>query len=198
MDSLALHIESILFSAERPVKPKELKACLDQAFAAKVSIKDIEAALEDLINKYTSGSYAMEIVEINQGFTFLTKETYHKVVGEYLKLNTRKMLSKAALETLSIIAYKQPVTKVEIESIRGVNCDYTIQKLLEKELIAILRRSDGPGRPLIYGTSEKFMNYFGLKDISDLPKLKDFKQPDSEIGDSSSIVEEAIRSSSQN
>lgn len=198
MEQLHLHIESILFTSEQPVKPKEIKACLDQGFETNVAMKDIEQALESLIQKYSSPKFSFEIVEINHGFTFLTKESYHKVVGEYLKLHTRKMLSKAALETLSIIAYKQPITKVEIESIRGVNCDYTIQKLLEKELIAILRRGDGPGRPLLYGTSEKFMNYFGLKDMSDLPKLKDFKLPDSEVGDSSSIVEEAIRSSSQN
>ena len=92
-------------------------------------------------------------------------------------------MSQAALETLSIVAYKQPISKTEIEQIRGVSCDYAIQKLLEKELVAILGRSESPGRPLLYGTSERFMDYFGIKSLKDLPKLKDFKEVENEIGE---------------
>lgn len=99
-------------------------------------------------------------------------------------------MSQVALETLSIIAYRQPVSKVDLESIRGVNCDYAIQKLLEKELVMISGRSDGPGRPLLYSTSEKFMDYFGLGSLKDLPKLKDFKQTDNIVG--SEIIEEIV------
>nr|HAD51544.1 SMC-Scp complex subunit ScpB [Algoriphagus sp.] len=92
-------------------------------------------------------------------------------------------LSTAQMETLSIIAYKQPVTKGEIEQIRGVNCDYSVQKLLEKELVEIKGKSDQIGRPLIYGTSPKFMEYFGINSIQELPQPKDFSQPDNQIGE---------------
>ena len=122
-------------------------------------------------------------------FQFLTKGAYHNTVGQLLKIHSKKKLSRAALETLSIIAYKQPITKSDVEKIRGVSCDYTIQKLLEKELLTIIGRSDGPGRPLLYATSEKFMNYFGLKSIKDLPKIKDFKEVDNQIGEQAPIEE---------
>ena len=99
-----------------------------------------------------------------------------------LKQNENKKLSKAAMETLSIIAYKQPVTKSEIEAIRGVNCDYAVQKLLERDLVDIIGRSEGPGRPLIFKTSTFFMNYFGLKSIKDLPSIKEFTDSENTIG----------------
>ncbi len=198
MDPLSLHIESLIFAAEQPVRLSEIEECLDACFEAPVAAEDIKAALDALEQKYIDEKYSFELNLIAGGYSFMTKGAYHAIVGQYLKQHTRKMLSKAALETLAIIAYKQPVTKVEVESIRGVNCDYTIQKLLDKELIAIKGRGDGPGRPLLYETSERFMDYFGLKDISELPKIKDFEKPENEIGDSNSIVEEAIRTTSQN
>lgn len=120
----------------------------------------------------------------------MTKGAYYNTVATYLKQSTKKKLSKSALETLSIIAYKQPVIKSELEQIRGVSCDYSIQKLLEKELIEIEGRSEGPGRPLLYATSEKFMDYFGLKSIGDLPKTKDIAIPENTIGEVT-IEEEA-------
>jgi segregation and condensation protein B len=144
--------------------------------------EDIEQALAELREKYQQEHFAFELVEIAEGFQFMTKSAFHSVVDEYIKENNAKRLSKAALETLAIIAYKQPVVKSEVEHIRGVNCDYTIQKLLEKELIEIQGRDHGPGKPLIYGTSPKFMNYFGLKSIKDLPQLKEFTKRDEEIG----------------
>ena len=104
----------------------------------------------------------------------------------FLRQTTRKRLSRSALETLSIVAYKQPVSKPELEKIRGVSCDYAIQKLLEKELVMIVGRSDGPGKPLLYATSAKFMDYFGLKSIEDLPQPKEFQEPDNTIGEMAS------------
>jgi segregation and condensation protein B len=89
-----------------------------------------------------------------------------------------------------MISYKQPVSKTELENIRGVSCDYSIQKLLEKELVTILGRAETPGRPLLYGTTEKFMDYFGIKSLKDLPKPKDFRTPDSEVGEVAPIEEE--------
>jgi hypothetical protein len=107
-----------------------------------------------------------------------------------LQIKAKRRLSTAALETLAIIAYKQPLSKSEIEHIRGVNCDYSIQKLLEKELIVINGKGDGPGRPLLYATSKSFMDHFGLKSVKDLPKLKDLHILDNEIGTPSDLVDQ--------
>ena len=101
------------------------------------------------------------------------------------------------MESLAIIAYKQPVTKSEIEQIRGVNSDHSIQKLLEKELIEINGRSEGPGKPILFGTSSRFMEYFGLKSLTELPKLKDFHMPTQEIGEASPIEEDVIISTNE-
>lgn len=183
MDKLELHIESVIFSSEQPISAKEIKACLEQSMDTKLKKSLIDTALENVVKKYQKDSFAFEIVEISEGYQFLTKGAYHHTIGTLLKQKAKKRLSKAALETLAIIAYKQPTTKSQAEAIRGVSCDYSIQKLLEKELIAIIGRSDGPGRPLLYSTSEKFMNYFGLKSIKDLPKLKDFNVEENTIGE---------------
>jgi segregation and condensation protein B len=142
------------------------------------------------MQKYAAEDYAIEIIEMAGGFRFMTKGAYHHTIGTYLRQNTHKKLSKSALETLAIIAYKQPVTKSELESIRGVNSDYTIQKLLEKDLIEIAGRSDGPGKPLLYNTSSKFTDYFGLKSIADLPKPKEIEPVESQIGEQAPIEEE--------
>ncbi|MBX2814975.1 MAG: SMC-Scp complex subunit ScpB [Saprospiraceae bacterium] len=196
--TLDLHIESLIFAAEKPITTKEITQCLENALETNVKPKDTEAAIDRLKEKFAGENFAFELVEINGGFAFLTKGAYHHVVGQFLKQQTRKMLSRAALETLAIVAYKQPVTKVDIERIRGVNCDYTIQKLLDKELVILTGRAEGPGRPLLYSTSDKFMDYFGLKSLADLPKLKEFRKPDNEIGSSTSLVEDAIANSSEN
>jgi segregation and condensation protein B len=183
MDKLELHIESVIFSSEQPISIKEIKDCLEQSMDTKLKKGLIDTALENLIKKYQNESFSFEIVEISDGYQFLTKGAYHHTIGTLLKQKAKKRLSKAALETLAIIAYKQPTTKSQAEAIRGVSCDYSIQKLLEKELVTILGRSDGPGKPLLYATSDKFMNYFGLKSIKDLPKLKDFNVEENTIGE---------------
>ncbi len=180
--SLVLYIEALIFIASEPISLKDIRKVLESAFNTSMPTEDIEQALAELREKYQQEHFAFELVEIAEGFQFMTKSAFHSVVDEYIKENNAKRLSKAALETLAIIAYKQPVVKSEVEHIRGVNCDYTIQKLLEKELIEIQGRDHGPGKPLIYGTSPKFMNYFGLKSIKDLPQLKEFTKRDEEIG----------------
>jgi segregation and condensation protein B len=190
MEKLQYHIEALIFTTEHAVSLKEIKACLEATFETTFDESAIRSAIDQLSERYAEGDYAFEILEVADGFQFMTKPEYHGVVGTYLKQTTKKRLSQAALESLSIIAYKQPVSKTELESIRGVSCDYSIQKLLEKELIEIAGRSDGPGRPLLYATSTKFMDYFGLKSLRDLPKPKDFKDPESEIGEQAPIEEE--------
>lgn len=189
MEKLAQHIESLIFTADVPISLKEIDNCLTEAFGMQFLEQEIIGAITQLQERYHQEAFAFEIVEIAEGYQFLTKGAYHQTVGVYLKQTTKKRLSRSALETLSIIAYKQPVTKTEMENIRGVNCDYALQKLLEKELVSITGRSDGPGRPLLYGTSEKFMDYFGLKSLKDLPVPKEFKMPDNEIGEQAPIEE---------
>jgi len=189
VEYLSQHIESLIFSSERPITYDEIKVCLEETFESKFRKPQIEKAINVSMEKYRADDFPFEIIEIGNGYRFFTKGAYHKVVGAHLKQTAKKRLSRAALETLSIIAYKQPVTKGELEKIRGVSCDYSIQKLLEKELVTIIGRSEGPGRPLLYGTSQKFMDYFGLKDINDLPKPKDFKDPDQVIGEAAPLEE---------
>ena len=152
-------------------------------FEADVPDKDINAALEQINEKYAGEEFPFEVVKTGGGFQFLTKPAYQSSIGILLKQRSKKRLSTSALETLSIIAYKQPVTKSEMEQIRGVNCDYSVQKLLEKELIEIKGKSDGLGRPLLYGTSDRFMDYFGINDLNDLPTPKDFATEENEIGE---------------
>lgn len=190
MEYFAQHIESLIFVAESPISLKEIRSCLTEAFGLKFAEQEILKAIDQLKARYAQDEFSFELVEIADGYQFLSKGSYHQTVGVYLRQTMRRRLSRSAIETLSIIAYKQPVTKGEMERIRGVSCDYSVQKLLEKELVSIVGRSEGPGRPLLYGTSPKFMDYFGLKNIEDLPKPKDFKKPESEIGEQAPIEEE--------
>ena len=196
LEHLAQHIESLIFTADAPITFAEIRSCLEEAFGLQFHQEEMENAIGQLKARYSAPEYAFEIVEIADGYQFLTKGAFHNTVSTLLKQKTRRRLSQAALETLSIIAYKQPVSKTELEKIRGVNCDYALQKLLEKELVTITGRSDGPGRPLLYGTSEKFMNYFGLRNLRELPQPKDFKEPDELIGDHTPI-EESIEDNSE-
>lgn len=152
-------------------------------FDADIPDKDIDEAINVVSDKYKEDSYSFQVEHVGGGYQFLSKPAYQSSIGILLKQQSKKRLSNSALETLSIIAYKQPVTKSQIEQIRGVNCDYTTQKLLEKELIEILGKADSIGRPLLYGTSAKFMEYFGINDLSELPTPKDFSSEDNTIGE---------------
>jgi segregation and condensation protein B len=152
-------------------------------FEAEVPEDHILAAIKELRLKYQTEDFSFQIELLGGGFQFLTKPAYQTSISILLRQQSQKRLSTAQLETLSIIAYKQPITKGEIEQIRGVNSDYSVQKLLEKELVEIQGKSEGVGRPLIYGTSEKFMEYFGINSVSDLPQPKDFSNPDNQIGE---------------
>lgn len=189
MDALTPHIESLIFAADRAVSVEDIHECLEATFESLIPVQDIMMAIESLAHRYQHHDYSFELIEIAGGWQFMTKPAFHASVHTYLRQNANKRLSAAAMETLAIIAYKQPVTKPEMEAIRGVSCDYSIQKLLEKELVAIVGRSEAVGKPLLYGTSEKFMDYFGLKSMKDLPKLRDFKLPEEEIGQSPPIEE---------
>lgn len=188
MDNLHLYIESLIFTSQKAIAKKEIKTALNAYLETPIKDKEIDQALETLTKKYEKDKYPFEIVEISGGFQYMTKGTYYPIVSQHLRLESKKKLSRAALETLAIISYKQPLTKTGIESIRGVNCDYTVQKLLEKELVVMVGRAEGPGRPLLYGTTEKFMNHFGLKSLNDLPKIKEFEVSENQVGPQSDVV----------
>lgn len=190
MNPLDLYIESLIFATDQAISLSDLKESLRGSLDSPIAEEEIIQAIDRLINKYSAPSFSFELVEISNGYQFMTKGAYHHIVGEYLKLITKKRLSRTALETLAIIAYKQPVTKPEIEQIRGVNSDYSIQKLLEKNLIEIKGRDDGPGRALVYETSRKFLDYFGLKSMRDLPTIKDFAEVENQVGNPDPYLEE--------
>jgi len=181
-ERLDLYIEALIFAAQYALNVQEITKVLNETFGQTFSKNDVEAQIQTIIAKYNDDNYAIQLVAIAGGYLFMTKAKYHKIIGDFLRMTSKKKLSRAALETLSIIAYKQPMAKAEIESIRGVSSDYSVQKLLEKELVEITGRDDGPGRPLLYGTTTKFLDHFGLKDASELPKLKEFATTEDTIG----------------
>lgn len=177
ISNLIPHIESLIFASDKPLTAAEITDLLNQAFGFmedKVITEQVDAAIEGIVEKYNSEFYPFEVRQSGGGWQFLTKKEFHKTVAQLNGEKFLKRLSSAALETLAIIAYKQPVTKGEIETIRGVSSDYAVQKLLEKELIVISGRNEKmPGHPLIYATSKSFMDYFGINSPEDLPKIKE-------------------------
>ena len=183
MDFLQNHIEALIFCSPTPTKVVDIKACLSEMFNADVPDEDIAGALQRLEEKFQGDEYAFQLYKAGGGYQFLTKPAYQASIGIMLKQQSKKRLSTSAMETLSIIAYKQPISKTEVENIRGVNCDYAIQKLLDKGLIEILGKAETIGRPLLYGTSPKFMEYFGINDINELPTPKDFTNEVNTIGE---------------
>jgi len=183
LDFLQNHIEALVFCSPGPVKEKEIIECLTEMFEAEIPLKDIEEALANIHSKFEAEEYSFQLVKSGGGYQFLTKPAYQASISILLKQQSKKRLSTSALETLSIIAYKQPVTKIDVEQIRGVNCDYSINKLLEKGLIEIRGKAESIGRPIIYGTSSQFMDYFGINSLNDLPTLKDFQQEENQIGE---------------
>jgi len=171
------HIEALIFASDKPLTSMEITELINNAFGfmeEKLTLEQIQTSIDGIIEKYASEFYPFEVRESGGGWQFLTKKDFHKTVAQLNGEKFLKRLSSAALETLAIIAYKQPITKGEIEAIRGVSSDYSIQKLLEKELIIISGRNEEmPGKPLVYATSKTFMDYFGINSAADLPKLKE-------------------------
>ncbi len=177
ISDLIPHIEALIFASDKPLTTMEIAELVNNApdFSDdKVNLDQVEAALNGITEKYSADFYPFEVKQSGGGWQFLTRAAFHKTVAQLNGEKFLKRLSAASLETLAIIAYKQPVTKGEIESIRGVSCDYTVQKLLEKELIIISGRNEkAPGQPLLYSTSKNFMDYFGINSAEELPKIKE-------------------------
>lgn len=167
----------------------DIKSCLSEMFNADVPEDDILGAIQRLEEKYQAEEYAFQLFKAAGGYQFLTKPAYQASISILLKQQSKKRLSTSAMETLSIIAYKQPISKTEIENIRGVNCDYAVQKLLDKGLIEITGKAETVGRPMLYGTTTKFMEYFGISDLIELPTPKDFTAEVNTIGENSESKE---------
>jgi segregation and condensation protein B len=174
IEQLMPHVEAIIFASERPITQMEMVELLGQALETTIEMERIATCIEAIREKYDASYYPFQLREAGGGYQFLTKKAYHKTVLQLNGDKHIKKLSAAAMETLAIIAYKQPISKSEIEYIRGVSADYSIQKLLEKELIVIAGRNEQMvGKPLIYATSKNFMDYLGINNPAQLPQLKD-------------------------
>jgi len=189
MSLLKQHIEALVFCSENSITLEEIQASLELSMGWELSEDELRNALEETRQKYLADEFAFELSEIADGYQFLTKKEYHSTLSALIQHKAKKKLSVAQMETLAIIAYKQPISKTEIEHIRGVNCDYAVQKLLEKDLVEIQGKSDGPGRPILYATSQSFMDYFGIKSVNDLPQLKDLHAEQNEIGVASDLMD---------
>ncbi len=183
METIRLQIEALIFASEQSLSIGEIKQVIFAALNEDYPADEIHTHLEAIREKYDKDDQVFSLREIAGGYQFLTKSNYYALIRQLQVQRSKKKLSQAALETLAIIAYRQPITKLEIEQIRGVNCDYSIQRLLEKELIAIKGKASTPGKPLLYGTSTLFMDYFGLKSHAELPQIKDLGTDANEIGE---------------
>jgi segregation and condensation protein B len=169
-------IEALLFSSDKPLSLKQIKDIINEekeTSGVVAEIKKIEASISELIDKYDNEKYSFRLIEIAGAYRFATKSEFSTWLIKLNKEKLKRKLSQSALETLAIIAYSQPISRPEIESIRGVNVDYIVGTLLEKNLITIKGRADAPGRPILYGTTNQFLEYIGLNSVEQLPPLKD-------------------------
>lgn len=174
-------LSAIIFVAEQPISEAALlEIVLREEELAPPSLAQLREALAELVAESMESAQPFAVQHLAGGYQWMTKREFYPYVRHVATVNSQKKLSRAALETLSIIAYRQPVTKAEIEFIRGVSSDYAVQKLLDRNLISIAGRADAPGRPLLYSTSPYFMQFFGINGVEDLPKLKDFELSEEE------------------
>jgi len=183
LENPELYIEALIFASSQSISIAEIRQVLSAAGDADLQETEIIKLIDVIRSKYSNPLLAIELTELNGGYQFLTKKAFYPIINQLQIQRSKKKLSQAALETLAIIAYRQPITKLEIEQIRGVNCDYTIQKLLDKDLISITGKADTVGKPLLYSTSSLFMDYFGLKNSSELPQLSDVQAESNVIGE---------------
>jgi segregation and condensation protein B len=172
IDRLKTVLEALIFISVEPLTPEKMKEVLGDGATA----EEIAAALADLAAEHESAAGAIRILPSAGGYVFSTKPEFDAYVRKLLQIERKKKLSAQALETLSAVAYHQPVTQAEIMSIRGVDSTTSLHTLLENKLIKIVGRKDAPGRPLLYRTTEKFLTYFGLNAIEDLPSEEELKK----------------------
>lgn len=176
-----LHIvEALLFGSDEPLTLKQIVSIIssseDSGLRMRITEDEILQHVRDLNAQYVQTGRAFRIIQVAGGYQFATMPEYADWLGKMVKEKAKRKLSQSALETLSVIAYKQPVTKPEIEAIRGVGADYVIGSLLERGLITIVGRAATPGRPLLYGTTQEFLKHFGINDLADLPKPREIEE----------------------
>ena len=196
-------IEALIFSSDDPISSPEIIKAIKGIDGEDIQISnnDVDTAVDELNKCYNERSMAFCIQKIANGYLFATRPDNAKYVGYLSSEKSKRRLSQAALETLAIIAYKQPLTKPELESIRGVNADYIITTLLEKNLITISGRAETIGRPLLYNTTDEFLKYFGLNKITDLPKpreIEDIMKDEDFLEQRQKIMMNAIEEQVQN
>ena len=185
-DELKFVIEALLFASERPLTVEQIK----QAFSAtkpadpssggdeSITTEDVSSSLEALKNDYESQGRGFRLFEIAGGFQLVTDPRFASYLKKFYQEREKKRLSQASLETLSVIAYRRPVTRADIEFIRGVNVDGALKTLLEKGVVKMVGRKEVPGRPMLYGTTKEFLDHFGLKSTKDLPALSEYSLKD--------------------
>ena len=174
-------VEALIFAAEEPLSLNQIRSIYQGENLRNDESKQIEPEtirqIVTVLNKeYSRQDRPYRIVQIAGGYQFATSSEYAEWLGKLYKEQGRRKLSQSGVETLAIIAYKQPITKAEIEKIRGVNCDYVLKTLLEKELLTVTGRAESVGRPLLYGTTREFLKHFGLNDITDLPRPREIEE----------------------
>ena len=174
-------IEAVIFASEESISPQDIRQVLEE----KLSAAEIEACVERLNESYASAGRCFRIAGIGGGFRFLTLPELEPTLKKMLAPKIQRKLSQSALEVLAVIAYRQPVTRGEIQQVRGVSPDYAVNKLLERGFIDVRGRADTPGKPLLYGTTKEFLDFFSLHSLEDLPKLREIKElvQDKEIQD---------------
>jgi len=171
-------VEALIFSSDEPLRHSEIIKAIRGIDGEEIEISegDVEKCVDELNAIYEEKNLSFRIKKVSEGVLFATREEFSKYLGYLSSEKSKRRLSQASLETLSIIAYKQPLTKPELEAIRGVNSDYILTALLEKKLITISGRAETVGRPLLYSTTPEFLKYFGLYKISDLPKPREIEE----------------------
>ncbi len=176
MDKIELRrsIEALLFTSEKPLSAEELK----EAFTDDVSLKDIRSEIDALREECEEQRRGFRVYEIADGFQIASAIEFAEVLKRFYHARDKKKMSPASLETLSVVAYRQPVTRADIEGVRGVNVDGAVKGLLEKGLIRIVGRKEVPGRPILYGTTREFLEHFGLKSLQELPPLSEYSLKD--------------------
>ncbi len=171
-------ISALIFASDEPIHAADLAKAIKGIDGEDIQINadEIEKCVDELNSSYDNNNVSYRIIKLANGFLYATRPEFAKYVGYLSSEKSKRRLSQAALETLAIIAYKQPITKPELETIRGVNSDYILNTLLEKQLITISGRAETIGRPLLYNTTDDFLKYFGLNKISDLPKPREIEE----------------------
>ena len=181
MDNLKALIEAFIFASDSPLSLDRLSVLLELPKA------EMRPVIADLVAEYSNADRGFHLAEVAGGYQFRTAPELAPYLRKLNRDRTVK-LSKPALETLAIIAYRQPITRAEIEYLRGVDSGGVMKTLLERNLLRILGKKDVPGRPLMYGTSKQFLEFFGLRDLNDLPTLKEFAALDPELAEADPLM----------